>query len=57
MGGGFAGHKKREFLYVMRREPTYVIYRRHFKQTPQTAADGCRRCPRGQRAPAPEVGG
>jgi hypothetical protein len=34
MGQGTAGHDKRDFLYVLRREPTYILYSRHFSPAP-----------------------
>ena len=34
MGRGVAGHDKRDFLYVLRREPTYILLSRHFRTAP-----------------------
>jgi arabinofuranosyltransferase len=39
MGSGIAGHEKRDFLYVLRREPSYVLYSRHFSAKPYGASD------------------
>ena len=39
MGRGLAGHEKHDFLYVLRREPSYILFSRHFRTTPIGAAD------------------
>jgi arabinofuranosyltransferase len=37
IGTGLAGHDKRDLLYVLGREPTYILYSRHFSPTPRGA--------------------
>jgi hypothetical protein len=39
MGSGIAGHEKRDFLYTLRREPSYVLYSRHFSPAPRSAGE------------------
>jgi arabinofuranosyltransferase len=34
---GLAGHDKRDLLYVVGREPTYILYSRHFSRVPRSA--------------------